>query len=69
MTVRSPKTANHNGHTVWVVPITPEVRPILQDLSDGAEVGVESFVIRWKRGKWANRTRTFAVSCGKQAGF
>ncbi len=46
LTVRSPKTAGHDGHAVRVVPITPEVRPILQDLFDVAEVGVEAVVPR-----------------------
>ncbi|MCC6951881.1 MAG: site-specific integrase [Phycisphaerales bacterium] len=46
MTVRSPKTANHEGHAVRVVPIAPELRPILQDLFEGAEVGVEAVVPR-----------------------
>ncbi|MBL9000238.1 MAG: site-specific integrase [Phycisphaerae bacterium] len=44
--VRSPKTAGHEGHAVRVVPIAPELRPILQDLFDRAEVGVEAVVPR-----------------------
>ncbi len=44
--VRSPKTAGHEGHAVRVVPIAPELRPILQDLFDHAEVGVEAVVPR-----------------------
>lgn len=44
--VRSPKTAGHEGHAVRVVPIAPELRPILQDLFDNAEVGVEAVVPR-----------------------
>jgi len=44
--VRSPKTAGHEGHAVRVVPIAPELRPILQDLFDRAEVGVEAGVPR-----------------------
>ena len=40
MTVRSPKTAAHDGHAVRIVPITPELRPILQALFDQApEIG------------------------------
>ncbi len=46
MTVRSPKTANHEGHAVRVVPIAPELRPILQDLFDRAEPGSEAVVPR-----------------------
>ena len=44
--VRSPKTAGHEGHAVRVVPITPELRPILQDLFDSAEEGAEAVVSR-----------------------
>ncbi len=36
MTVRSPKTAAHDGHAVRIVPITPELRPILHALFDQA---------------------------------
>lgn len=46
MMVRSPKTANHEGHAVRVVPIAPELRRILQDLFDRAEVGVAAVVPR-----------------------
>lgn len=46
LTVRSPKTAGHDGHAVRVVPIAPELRPILQDLFDGAEPGTEAVVPR-----------------------
>ncbi|MBC7834528.1 MAG: tyrosine-type recombinase/integrase [Phycisphaerales bacterium] len=46
LTVRSPKTASHEGHAVRTVPIAPELRPILQDLFDGADEGVEAVVPR-----------------------
>lgn len=46
LTVRSPKTARHEGHAVRVVPIAPELRPLLQDLFDRAEVGEEAVVPR-----------------------
>ncbi len=46
LTVRSPKTAGHEGHAVRVVPIAPELRPILQDLFDRAEPGSEAVVPR-----------------------
>ncbi len=46
LTVRSPKTAGHEGHAVRVVPIAPELRTILQDLFDRAEVGAEAVVPR-----------------------
>lgn len=44
--VRSPKTADHEGHAVRVVPIAPELRPILQDLFDAAPEGAEAIVPR-----------------------
>jgi hypothetical protein len=44
MTVRSPKTAAHDGHAVRIVPITPELRPILQTLFDQAPEGGEAVV-------------------------
>ena len=46
LTVRSPKTANHEGHAVRVVPIAPELRPILQRLFDDAEPGAVEVVPR-----------------------
>lgn len=46
LTVRSAKTAGHEGHAVRVVPIAPELAPILQDLFDRAEVGVEAVIPR-----------------------
>ncbi len=46
MTVRSPKTAGHEGHAVRVVPIAPELRPILQNLFDQAEPGTEAVIPR-----------------------
>jgi len=46
LTVRSPKTAGHEGRAVRVVPIAPELRPILQDLFDAAEPGAEAVAPR-----------------------
>lgn len=46
LTVRSPKTAGHEGHAVRVVPIAPELRPILLALFDQAEPGTECIVPR-----------------------
>jgi len=46
MTVRSPKTAAHDGHAVRIVPMTPELRPILQALFDQAPEGSEAVVPR-----------------------
>jgi len=44
--VRSPKTESHAGHAVRMVPIAPELRPILQSLFDAAEVGEEMVIPR-----------------------
>ena len=55
--VRSPKTAGHEGHAVRVVPIAQELRPILQDLFDHAEVGVEAVVPRLRDPKMNLRTQ------------
>ena len=41
LTVRSPKTAGHEGHAVRQTPIVPELRAILADLFELAEPGVE----------------------------
>ena len=55
--VRSPKTAGYEGHAVRVVPIAPELRPILQDLFDRAEVGAEAVVPRLRDPKMNLRTQ------------
>ena len=46
LTVRSPKTAGHDGHAVRIVPIAPELRPILLALFDRADPGSEWIVPR-----------------------
>ena len=46
LTVRSPKTAGHEGHAVRVVPIAPELRSILLALFEQAEPGTEAVVPR-----------------------
>jgi integrase len=56
LTVRSPKTAGHEGHAVRVVPIAPELRPILQDLFDHAEPGTEAVVPRLRDARINLRT-------------
>ncbi|MSR29090.1 MAG: hypothetical protein EXS03_05890 [Phycisphaerales bacterium] len=58
LTVRSPKTSGHDGHAVRLVPIGPELLPILQDLFDLAEVGVEAMLPRL-RGLSTNPRTTF----------
>jgi integrase len=44
--VRAPKTAAHEGHTVPIVPITPELRPILRALFDRAPDGIAAVLPR-----------------------
>jgi integrase len=56
LVVRSPKTAGHEGHAVRMVPIAPELRPILQNLFDRAEVGAEAVVPRLRDGSVNLRT-------------
>ncbi|MBK9128117.1 MAG: site-specific integrase [Phycisphaerales bacterium] len=46
LTVRSPKTAGHEGHAVRVVPIAPELRPLLLELFERAEPGTEAVIPR-----------------------
>lgn len=58
LTGRSVKTEGHEGHAAQVVPITPELRPILQDLFDRAEVGVEAIVPRLRDGGSTMNLRT-----------
>ena len=55
--VRSPKTAGHEGHAVRVVPLAPELRPILQDLFDHAEPGAVAVVPRLRDPKVNLRTQ------------
>ncbi len=57
LVVRSPKTAGHEGHDTRVVPIDPELYPILQNLFDRAEVGVEAVVPRVQSAKQNLRTQ------------
>lgn len=57
LTVRSPKTAGHGeGHAMRVTPIAPELRPILQDLFDAAEVGSEAVIPRLRDPRMNLRT-------------
>ena len=46
LTVRSPKTAGHEGHASRVVPIDPRLRPILERLFNAAKPGTEAVVPR-----------------------
>ncbi|MCI0363314.1 MAG: tyrosine-type recombinase/integrase [Phycisphaerales bacterium] len=56
LTVRSPKTARHEGHAVRVAPISPELRPILLALFDQAEPGTEPVVPRLRDPRMNLRT-------------
>lgn len=55
--VRSPKTERHEGHAVRAVPIAPELRQILLELFDRAEVGVEAVVPRLRDPRMNLRTQ------------
>jgi len=57
MTVRSPKTAGHEGHATRVVPIAPELRTILQSLFDVADDGAEAVIPRLRDPKTNLRTQ------------
>lgn len=54
--MRSPKTAGHDGHAVRVVPISPELRDILQTRFDEAEPGSVEIVPRLRDAKMNLRT-------------
>lgn len=56
LTVRSPKTAEHEGHGVRMVPIAPELRPILQAAFDEAQEGSETVVPRLRDARVNLRT-------------
>jgi integrase len=56
LTVRSPKTARHEGHAVRVVPIAPELREVLQSLFDPAITGSESVIPRLRDPRMNLRT-------------
>ena len=58
LTVRSPKTAHHEGHAVRLVPIAPVLQPILHELFNRAEDGAEAVVPR-VRGSAQNLRTTF----------
>ena len=46
LTVRSPKTAGHDGHAVRITPISPKLYPLLQAVFDAAEPGTEAVIPR-----------------------
>jgi integrase len=64
LTVRSPKTAGHEGHAVRVGPVAPELRPILLALFDQAEPGSECVVPRLRDPRTNLRT-TFTKIIGR----
>ncbi len=62
LTVRSPKTAGHGeAHAVRVVPIAPELRPILMRLFEQAEPGAESVVPRLNDATMNLRTTFYKI--------
>ena len=56
LTVPSPKTSGHDGHAARVVPIAPELRPLLQTLFDRAPIGDHPILPRLKDPKINLRT-------------
>ena len=44
LTVRSPKTAAHEGHAVRIVPIEGVLLSILQELLDASPLGVDAMI-------------------------
>lgn len=48
MTVRSPKTEHHAGGESRVVPLFPELRPLLEAVFDEAEPGTEYVITRYR---------------------
>ncbi len=58
MTVRSPKTAGHEGHAVRFVPMQPALREILERLFEAATEG-EEFVIPKMRDPTVNLRNSF----------
>jgi integrase len=67
MTVRSPKTAHHEGKESRVVPIFPELRPYLQEAFEAAAEGAE-FAIAKRREPNAN-LRTLFYKVVRRAGL
>jgi integrase len=61
LTVRSPKTAGHEGHAVRIVPIGPELRAALLDLFEQAEPGVEAVLPRLADGRANLRTNLHRI--------
>jgi integrase len=57
LTVRSPKTAAHEGHAVRVVPIVAELRSVLHELFDRAEPGAEELLPRLRDARTNLRTQ------------
>jgi len=61
MVVRSPKTARHDGHASRVVPIAPELRPILLDLFEEAREGDDRVLPRMTGGGANLRTTMLKI--------
>jgi integrase len=62
LSVRSPKTAGHGeGHAMRVVPIAPELRPILLALFEAAEPGAEAVIPRLRDARLNLRTHLYRI--------
>lgn len=62
MTIRSPKTEGHGAdHAIRIVPISPELRPILEKLFLDAEPGTEAVVPRLRCPKMNLRTTLYKI--------
>ena len=67
MTVKSPKTARHEGHAFRMVPIAPNVKQILLSLFHNAEVGAEAVLPRLRNA--TTNLRTTVVKYIARAGL
>jgi len=61
MLVRSPKTERHEGGESRVVPIFPELRPILMDTFDDAQLGAEYVITRYRTQSANLRTQAHRI--------
>jgi hypothetical protein len=67
LTVRSPKTARHDGHAVRIVPICPELRSILVEALEQAAEGDKLVLQRELTG--GSNLRTTCTKIVERAGF
>ncbi|MHB1157669.1 MAG: site-specific integrase [Phycisphaerales bacterium] len=66
ITVRSPKTEHHEGHGERIIPLFPELAPLLQKAFDEAPEGAVH-VVRWR--DTATNLRTHALRIIRRAGL